>query len=63
MRSSDDLFRRRQILRDQLSELKLLRRRVFLAEKRIKSLEEETMIVNAISGNFETIGRQSWTNQ
>lgn len=37
MRSSDDLFRRHQILRDQLSALKLLRQQVRLAETSLQS--------------------------
>lgn len=41
MRNSEDLFRRHQILRDQLSELVLLRRQVSLAEKRIQDLSEK----------------------
>jgi hypothetical protein len=55
MRSSEELFRRSQILRDQLSELTLLRRRVLRAEKRAKDIRSEAVSVRTVSRKFETV--------
>jgi len=59
MRSSDDLFRRHQVLRDQLSALKLLRQQVRLAERKVTSLRDETACARDAYGMFETIGTES----
>jgi len=59
MRSSDDLFRRHQVLRDQLDALKLLRQQVRLAERKVTSLRDESVCAHDAYRMFETIGRES----
>lgn len=59
MRNSEDLFRRCEMLRDQLSELIFLRRQVSNAEKRARELKDKRMPVRMVTRNFETAGRQS----
>ena len=59
MRNCEDLFRRFQVLRDQLSELILLRRLVSNVEKRARELKDKRVPVRMVTRNFETAGRQS----
>jgi len=59
MRSSDDLFRRHQILRDQLSALKLLRQQVRLAERRVTSLQSKPVCAQDGYRPFEAISGES----
>jgi hypothetical protein len=59
MRSSDDLIRQNQLLREQFSELASLRRQVLLAEKRAKYCKEKERSIRTLSMGSQTISMQS----